>query len=168
MLKGTFRASLFVLLLATGCQTAQTFDVVVTNKLHEPITVWITRLQPTQDPQWEPPEVAAVGTTETHKLGGVMLEPGEAAQRVVTGYFSSDDLAMLRIYRSTDLNDILAIGRGSPDRVDLPLDPGLTDLDVMILNGQLVAEPHRGVSVRAQPPGAVTPAAGPANPTKMP
>jgi hypothetical protein len=143
MLKGTFGAAIAALMLTSGCVTRQTYDVVVTNDLPHPVTVWLTRLKPSADPQWQPPEVAAVGTTKTQKLGGVGLEPGESARRVVFGKFSGDDVAMLRIYNATDLDEILAIGHGSPDRLDVPLDPGRTDLDVVMENGQLATEPHR-------------------------
>jgi len=131
-------------LMTVGCASRKSFDVTVTNRLSEPITVWMTKAKPGKGDQyengWMPPEVLAVGNTQ--RLGGVAVEPGSTAHAAVTGNFDSDDVAVLRVYRSVDLNSILAIDRGSPDRLDIPLDPGKTDIDVVKQNGQLVDVPH--------------------------
>lgn len=136
-------------LITTGCASRQTFDVTVTNRLSEPVTVWMTKLRPASGDQyergWMPPEVAAIGSTEgSTQLGGVAIEPGETAHTNLTGTIASDDVAVLRVYRSVDLNSILAINRGSPDRLDLPLNPGKTDIDVIKKDGRLIDVPHGG------------------------
>jgi hypothetical protein len=133
-------------LLATGCASQQTFDVTVTNRAGDPITVWMTKAQPPPhgdyEAGWDPPEVVAVGTTGSQKLGGVSINPGETGHAVVKGTISANDVAVLRVYRATDLNAILALQRGSPDRLDIPLDPGKTDIDILKENGQLAQVPH--------------------------
>ena len=57
--------------------------------------------------------------------------------------FASDDIAILRVYRAADLNAILSLNPGSLDRLDIPLDPGKTDIDIDRQNGQLVEVPQR-------------------------
>jgi hypothetical protein len=139
--------AVFVALMATGCATRSTYDVTVTNRLSGPITVWMTKAKPAGNGQyergWIPPEAAAVGTVgPATELGGVAVEPGETAHANVTGTIAGDDVAVLRVYRAVDLNAILALSHGSPDRLDIPLDPGNTDIDITKQNGQLADVPH--------------------------
>ena len=137
-----FLVSVFCCLMAVGCASQQSFDVTVTNRLSEPISVWMTKAKPVKGDQyengWMPPEVLAVGNTQ--KLGGVAIEPGATAHAAVTGKFASDNVAVLRVYRAVDLNAILAIDRGSPDRLDIPLNPGKIDIDILRQDGQLIDE----------------------------
>src|SRR5271155_5728511 len=137
----------FVGLMAVGCASQRNFDVTVTNRVGDPITVWMTKAKPVAGNEyergWMPPEVAAVGTVgSSRSLGGVAVEPGETAHTNLTGAIASDDVAILRVYRAADLNAILALNRGNPDRLDIPLDPGKTDIDIVKENGQLVQLPH--------------------------
>ena len=64
----------------------------------------------------------------------------------LTGTIANDDVAVLRVYRAVDLNAILSLNHGSPDRVDLPLDPGKSDIDIIRQNGQLAGVPHGATS----------------------
>lgn len=136
-----------IVLMAVGCASPQTFDVNVTNRLSDPITVWMTKAKPATDndyePGWMPPEALAVGTIGSERLGGVAIEPGESAHTVVTGHIASDDVAVLRVYRAADLNMILAMQRTNPGRLDIPLDPGTTDIDIVAKAGHLSEIPHR-------------------------
>jgi hypothetical protein len=137
----------FAALMSFGCASRQTYDVTVTNRLSDPITVWMTKAKPQMGDHyergWMPPEVVAVGTAESDgPLGGVAIRPGESAHTNLTGSFASDDVAILRVYRSVDLDSMLSLSRGSPDRLDIPLDPGKSDIDIFRKNGQLVDLPH--------------------------
>jgi len=136
----------FIALLGFGCASRQTFDVTVTNRLGEPITVWMTKAKAqapgNYEQGWMPPEVLAVGTTASQRLGGVAIEPGETGHTVLTGTIGNDDVAVLRVYRAVDLNVILTLHYGSPDRLDVPLDPGATDIDIVKQNGQMTEIPH--------------------------
>jgi hypothetical protein len=140
----------FALLLAVGCASQQTFDVTVTNRVGDPITLWMTKTLPSHEahyePGWMPPEVAAVGNTD-EKLGAVAIEPGETAHTVMKGTIAPNDVAVLRVYRATTLSAILAISRDSPDRLDVPLDPGKTDIDIVKKDGRMVDVPH-GTAVK--------------------
>jgi len=133
-------------LMGVGCASRQTFDVTVTNRLGEPISVWMTKAKPQAPENCEqvlfPPEVLAVGTTQSQRLGGVAIEPGETGHTVLKGTIAADDVAVLRVYRAVDLNVILTMTRGSPDRLEIPLDPGITDIDIVKQNGQMMEVPH--------------------------
>ncbi len=133
-------------LAAVGCQSQQTFDVTVTNRLSDPVTVWMTKAKPVTDGQyedgWVPPEVAAIGTTQTQHIGGVVVEPGDTAHTVLKGTIESDDVAVLRVYRATDLDVMLTKHAGDPDRLDIPLGPGVTDIDIVKRNAQITNVPH--------------------------
>jgi hypothetical protein len=85
--------------------------------------------------------VLAVGTTQSQRLGGVAIEPGETGHTVLKGNIASDDVAVLRVYRAVDLNAILTLHYGNPDRLDIPLDPGITDIDIVKQSGQMAAVP---------------------------
>ena len=136
----------FMALMGVGCASRQTFDVTVTNRLGEPITVWMTKAKPqapgNYEEGWMAPEVLAVGTTQSQRLGGVAIEPGETGHTVLKGTIANDDVAVLRVYRAIDLNVILSLHRGSADRLDVPLDPGATDIDIVKQNGQMTEIPH--------------------------
>src|SRR5580700_10615843 len=62
----------FLALLSASCAAQKGFDVTVTNRLSDPITVWMTKAKPVAGDKyedgWMPPEVLAVGTTQ--RLGG--------------------------------------------------------------------------------------------------
>jgi hypothetical protein len=75
-------------------------------------------------------------------LGGHVLGPGESCEAKVKADISNDNVAILRVYSATDIDGILAISRGSPDRLDMPLDMGRTDMDVVRQDGQLTIIPH--------------------------
>jgi|SRR5580700_8293324 hypothetical protein len=136
----------FLTLCTLGCAPQQTFDVTVTNKLSDPVTVWMTKAkQPkngSYEDGWMPPEMVAVGTTGSQHLGGVAVEPGESAHTVLKGTIASDDVAILRVYRATDLNMMLTMHYGDPNRLDIPLGPGTTDIDIVKQNGQMTDVPH--------------------------
>jgi hypothetical protein len=141
-----FRAGvLFLGLSAVGCSSSQTFDVTVTDKTSDPITVWMTKEKlvagGTAEPGWAPPEQLAVGTTED-RVGGVAIKPGDTGHTTLKGHINPDDVAVLRVYKASDLNMILTLHRGSPDRLDIPLDPGTTDIDIVTEKNKLAEVQH--------------------------
>jgi hypothetical protein len=142
-----FRAGILLLgLFAVGCSGGQTYDVMVTNKLSDPITVWMTKEKLVAGNEaeagWASPEEMAVGTTASEHVGGVAIEPGDTGHTTLGGHIDKDDVAVLRVYRASDLNMILTLHRGSPDRIDIPLDPGVTDIDIVKQKGQIADVPH--------------------------
>ena len=126
---------------AWGC--SDHFDVLVTNRLQEPVTIWLTKWHGPYERGWEPPELRAVATTTEQPLGGVIIRPGETARTSRDGHIGSDNQAILRVYRATDFNAALAMNKGDPGRLDIPLLPGTTDIDLVLRNGLIVDRPHR-------------------------
>jgi hypothetical protein len=135
--------------LAVGCSTTAHFDISVTNRLSEPVTVWITKLQGPYEDGWEPPEEVALESNDQEKLGGVIVPPGESRGTAVHAQFEQGNFAVLRVYRATRFTAILALDKGSPDRLDFPLPEGKSNLDVVIQDGQLALVPH--TSTRPSP-----------------
>jgi hypothetical protein len=112
--------------------------------MSDPISVWLTKAKPvagnSYEDGWMPPEVLAVGNTQ--RLGGVAIDPGKTAHTTIKGTIAPDDVAVLRVYRAVELNAILSMSHDNPDRLDIPLDPGKTDIDIVKQNGQMVQIPH--------------------------
>jgi len=131
------------LALATGCSTTAHFDITVTNRLSEPVTVWLTKLQGPYEDGWEPPEQVALESPQQQEhLGGVVVPPGQSGKTVMSAQFEQGNFAVLRVYRATHFAAILAIDKGSPDRLDYPLPEGKSNLDVVLEGDQLALVPH--------------------------
>jgi hypothetical protein len=149
MTRITAAALLFLFTLAGGCSTTAHFDIAVTNRLSEPVTVWITKLQGPYEDGWEPPEQVALESNDQDRLGGVVVPPGESRGAVVHAQFEEGNFAVLRVYRTTHFSTILATDKGSPDRLDYPLPEGKSNLDIVLQDGQLAVVPH--TSTRPSP-----------------
>ena len=59
--------------------------------------------------------------------------------------------AVLRVYRTNDPLRVLAISPGSIDRLDISLDPGKTDIDIVPDGIGIMAVPHANVRRTMQP-----------------
>jgi hypothetical protein len=122
-----FLAAVPLLLFAVGCTQTQSYDLSVRNDTPQPITIWLTKDGPEDEPAWRSPEVVAIGQATGHggRIAGVVVAPGKIAHTNIQGQFASDTRAILRFYRGQlQLNQILAISRDSPDRLDIYLPPG--------------------------------------------
>ncbi len=116
-----------LLLLAGGCTVGRTYEVSVKNATDEPITIWLTKDGPPAEDQWLSPEQIAINTPEApQKIGGVVVPPGKSANAgPLKGQFYSDVHAILRVYAGQlTLAQLLAVSRGSPNRIDQILPPG--------------------------------------------
>jgi hypothetical protein len=130
------------LLLAVGCSSTRSYDVLVTNKLSEPITVWMTKTDAPYGKGWYPPEEVAMETTGSTPSNGRVIAPGETGEAKATGTFDGDTEAILRIYRSVDLNTMLAMDQGAAGRLDLSIAVGKSDIDIVKSNDTIAAHPH--------------------------
>jgi hypothetical protein len=122
-------SSVLILALAAllvGCASEHSFDVSVKNATDRPLTIGFVKrgAQGTED--WSPPESFALlppSRQPTH--WGVVIDPHTIASRRVTGMFEPGTEAQLRVYGGAhELNDLLAISRGTGDRLDLTLIAG--------------------------------------------
>ena len=117
-----------LLLLAVGCADTRTYQLAVRNETKQPITVGVAKDGGKYEPQWQSPEQAVVRTSGKDERGwdSVVVPPGEIRSAgPIKGDFSGGALATLRVYAGDlQLSDVLSISRGSPGRLDVPLDPG--------------------------------------------
>jgi hypothetical protein len=134
------------LLLATlgGCAATRTYEVAVRNESAGPITVGMLKDGGKYEPQWASPEQAVVRTASENEQGwpSVVVPPGKTGYTgPVKGNFSGGAAAELRAYAGElQLSDVLAISRGSPRRVDVPLQPGRNAIIIRDKDGRLAYE----------------------------
>jgi len=134
--------SLAALLLVVGCASTrtETFQLSVKNQTGAPISVWLTKDGPPAEEGWESPEqLAQLPSTTTFSFR--TIEPGKVAEAgPLTGKFASGSNAWLRIYQGLHtFDEILAISRGSHDRLDYFLAPGQHQITITTQDGRLVA-----------------------------
>jgi hypothetical protein len=142
-MKSIFGAVFFSLLAINGgCETLHQYDITVTNRLTQPVTVWLTKVDGPYGEGWVPPENLAWTQGGDQHISGVTIPPGETRHTVKSTKLDSDNQAVLRIYRAATFDALLAISPDSPDRLDLPLEPGNTDIDVISNDDQLLTRPH--------------------------
>ncbi|HWP40901.1 MAG TPA: hypothetical protein VNL70_08240 [Tepidisphaeraceae bacterium] len=121
---------LLVCMLLVGCSPKvqkRTYDVTVENRSARTITIWLTKNGPAWEQGWKSPEDLAIESPRADEpIGGVVVPAGKTAstgQR--TGRFVGDTDAILRIYLGQHtFNELLAISRNHPGRMDVTLKPG--------------------------------------------
>jgi hypothetical protein len=131
--------------LIAGCVQTNHYELAVRNDTRFPVTIWLTKNGPPDEPAWRSPEQVVIerGITHGDPISGVVIEPGKTANTKITGQFANDSRAILRVYRGKlRMTEILAVSHDSPDRLDIWLPPGpsklvITDTDV----GRLVIRP---------------------------
>ena len=134
-----------LMLLLVGCAENHTFQIAVRNETSGPLTAGLAKEGDGKfEPQWATPEQAVLHTTADDERGwdSVVIPPGETRSAgPVTGDFRGGAYAALRVYvGDLELSDILSISRRSPDRLDVPLDPGRNAIIVREENGRLIYE----------------------------
>lgn len=121
--------------LSVGCATDHkySFAVSLKNESHEPVTVWLTKNGPPEEPEWLSPE--ALSNSRAASIGainGVVIPPGKTAEMPpLAGRFAPDTLAILRVYAGQlTLDQMLATPPDGKLRVDVPLREGMNHLAV--------------------------------------
>jgi hypothetical protein len=140
----------FLAFVGGGCSPTQTrtFDVTVRNQTPGPLTLSLAKDGPPYEPAWATPEDVA---TESPRLredwrrtqGGMKaVPPGRVADvRGLTGKFESGTHAYIRVYAGElSISEMLSKSRGSPDRVDVPLQPGANEITIVIEGTHLKAQ----------------------------
>jgi hypothetical protein len=136
-------------MLLTGCARTEsrTYDLTVRNHTAGSVTLWLYKVGPVYEDGWKSPEDFVIESPRmrepTGKIGGVILEPGQVADTGPRqGKFGTDSVARLRVYRGEmSLNQMLANGADSPDRLDHALPPGKTRWVVTEKAGKLQVLP---------------------------
>lgn len=137
-------STLLLVLVGLGCSDTKTynFQVSVQNATTRPITVWLVKEGPPEEQGWRSPEQMAISAPQQEeRIGGRVLPPGKTADTgTVTGKFLPGSYAWLRVYDGpTHLSEILAISRGNPSRLDIPLDPGVSQIVIKDKAGRISA-----------------------------
>jgi hypothetical protein len=137
-----------LLFAAVGCSRAptHTFEVFVRNETFEPITIGVTKDGPPYEARWASPEQIAYRTvTHDEMQWGQVVHAGRTADTTVRGQFPSRVYGWLRVYRGENLTleDLMAVGRDSPNRVDVRLRPGDNVFTVREERNELVVERHQ-------------------------
>jgi hypothetical protein len=127
---------LLLMVLTGGCfgETRQ-YSMSVRNDLSTPISVCLTKTYGPEEDLWESPEqlIQPPRPATDQTPPGIVIPPGKTASRPsFTGVFDPDrGRAFLRVYAGTpDLTQMNAISRGSPDRLDVPLEIGMNRIDI--------------------------------------
>ena len=114
--------------VVTRMTTAKgTFNVSVKNESTRPLRVGLTKSGPPFESDWASPEDVAIAQAKNSGAAwGQVVLPGQTATiPEISGRFNEGVYAFLRVYADDpSLSDMLAIGRHSPNRLDLPLDAG--------------------------------------------
>ena len=126
-------------LVAGGCIETRSYDLTIRNDLATPVTAVLAKTGGPREAAWTSPEQKVIPPTPAsdNTPPGVVIPPGgEETRDGVTGEFDPRfGRAYLRVYEGTPgLNEMTAISKGSPRRVDVLLTPG---------ENRLVVEPDK-------------------------
>ena len=142
MHRGIALLSLVGLLIGCGGKS-ESYRVIVRNESPRSVTVWLTKNGPPDEPGWKSPETIAIENLGADEpVAGVIIPPGKTGETgTVRGHFPEGVDAILRVYLGQlAFDDLLAISRDSPNRIDVVLTPGTNDLTVRDRRGVPVVE----------------------------
>lgn len=135
-----------LLFSAIGCSSEQRhYELSVENQLAKPITFWLVKQHGPMEDGWLSPEQIATlaAPPEDDQLPAVVVPAGKTASTrgPVTGEFDkARGRAFMRVYSGTPtLTEMLAVGRGSANRLDVPLRPGRNRVVIHDRNGLMDA-----------------------------
>ncbi len=142
----TFRYALPMVLLVgmtiVGCNTkTYQYSLTVKNNSNEPLMVGFAKDGPPFEDYWATPEqISRIETRNDIHAWGVPVAPGKTAEvKEIKATLERTTTAYVRVYATTPtLPGMLSISVGSPNRLDIPLQPGANDLDVKREDGRLV------------------------------
>ena len=127
-----------------GCAPKATYDLSITNRTDRPVTVGLVKDGPPPEPAWAAIEDQALETRlSALRPWGYVIPPGRTIDSPPTsGTFPAGTAPYLRVYAGRRSNsELLAISGSSPDRAELLLLPGHSDVVVRVdETGHLRAE----------------------------
>ena len=130
--------------LLVGCAQTRSYQVAVRNETADAITVGFAKEDGgPYEPQWASPEdIAIEHPGESRGWDSVVVPPGRTGVAgPLTGKFDGTARATLRVYSGKgEMNELMAISRGSPRLADVPLTPGRNALIVKDEGGKLKVE----------------------------
>ena len=137
-------AALLLLAGVIGCAESRTYSLSLANRTGEPLTVWPVKQGGPFEADWASPEDLALASPSLPPdRRPPVAPPGRTLDAdELKGKFASGSRAVLRVYAGDrTLAQLLAVGRGSPQRADVVLTPGANDLVAVREGGRLVITP---------------------------
>lgn len=130
-----------LLTIVAGCARTDKFDISVRNETSNALTLALTKDGPPFEQLWAGPEDLAIESPHAEEEHGfVVLPPGKDADVSLEGKFDAQTRGYLRVYRGDLLiSDMNAIGKSSPNRLDLLLTPGPNHFVIIDAGGKLAA-----------------------------
>jgi hypothetical protein len=167
------RTALFsVLVLAVSCASqTRTFDIEVHNNSTQPLTLVLAKDAGPKESIWATPEdVSEAGAAGGGQWGiGVVPAGRTASSEKVQGTFPQGTNAYLRIYvGDLTLGDALRVIPGTPQRLDLPLQPGSNQFVVVDKDGGIAIASEADTSTQSAATPTTQPAAAPPADTGTP
>ena len=127
-----------------GCGSSKSYQVEVTNRTEQPVTLWLTKDGPPAEEGWyAPEELGAIAESDRPSYDLAIVPPGRTGYTgKVSGKFPEGTHAILRVYDGQkELFHILEdIKAGRSARADHVLKPGTSRLAVVRQMGRLVVE----------------------------
>jgi hypothetical protein len=123
-----------------GCHNVQTrsYDISVKNDSTKTVILWLTKNGPPWENGWKSPEEIAVESPRADEPFPFQTVPaGKTATATnVKGQFDAGTDAILRVYVGQyNFNELLAINRDSPSRIEVKLTPGANQFQVVDSGG---------------------------------
>lgn len=132
----TASALILAILLCAGCNNVEkrTYEITLKNDSTKYVVAWLTKNGPAYEKGWKSPEEYAIekpGTSDPYPFQTV--PPGKTASTgKLSGQFAPGVKAILRLYMGQHtFNELLAISSSSPDRIEVVLNPGANELQVV-------------------------------------
>ncbi|MDB5296447.1 MAG: hypothetical protein JWO31_2430 [Phycisphaerales bacterium] len=146
--------SLIAALAAAGCGAGtrtDTFDIDIKNGTSGPVTLSLAKSGPPYEPTWATPEDLAIESPKIREewagnpSGMGTIPPGKTASvKGLTGRFDGGSRGLLRAYAGElTISQMLARGKDSPDRVEVPLVPGANRVVLTDKGGRIGVEKEK-------------------------
>jgi hypothetical protein len=144
-----------IVLVAGGCASTRTYNVVLRNRTLGPVTVGFVKDGPVFEERWASPEALSnLPPSRMPAHWGMTIQRGETKAISVAGKFNTDTHGFVRVYLGTpSASQLLAMSEGMGDRLQMVLSPqGDNDFVVEEENGRLVGRLRRFAGQGEPPP----------------
>lgn len=143
---------LLTLLLSAlvGCNSTRTdtFDIELHNATNGPLTLSLAKDGPPFEPSWATPQDLAIETPKRREewsggpSGMTAIPAGKTATVTgLKGQFNAGTKGYIRAYvGELTISEMLAREPDSPNRIDVPLKPGVNRIRIIEKSGHLAAE----------------------------
>jgi len=140
---------LISLLLLPACthEDKRSFEILLKNDTHTPLSVGLVKNGPPQEEGWiAPHEVAMMAPQLADRKWGWVIKPGESKKLgPYTGRFQPGVAAILRVYGGTPtIDEMISFSRDDPERLDIYLWPGKSGYVIRNAAGKLEYERAEG------------------------